>query len=177
MNRRQFVKAGLFGGAALAAGGAWIAWTDAQRNDPANRVANERSAQDRIDRIVGAIAPVLLAGALPDDPARRASALARVTQDVGDVVAIFTPPVRKEVHELFNLLDIGVTRLLLTGICAGWADAQPGDIRAFLERWRHSRFEMLRSAYHALHDLVFGAWYASDETWAGLGYAGPPEIA
>lgn len=58
MNRRQFLKAGLVGGAVLAAGGAWVVWRDVRDADASS------PPRDRIAEILGAIAPVLLAGAL-----------------------------------------------------------------------------------------------------------------
>ena len=173
MNRRQFIQAGVVGGAALAAGGAWFGWRDRAPSD-LQRVQVKQ--QERIDRIIGAIAPVILLGTLPEDPQARAPALKRVSTDIGNVIAHFTPPVQKEVHELFGLLDIGIARRLLTGVSSDWSQADPAEISAFLDQWRHSRIEMLQSGYHALHDLVFGAWYASDATWAQLAYAGPPAI-
>lgn len=173
MNRRQFIRAGVIGSAALAAGGGWIAWRD---RDGADARAARVALQVRIDRIGGAIAPVILAGTLPADPAERAIAIKRVTTDVGHIVFSFTPPVQNEVRELFGLLDIGVARRLLTGLSDEWHEASANEIEAFLERWRHSRLAMLQSGYHALHDLIFGAWYARDSTWADIGYAGPPNI-
>jgi hypothetical protein len=32
---------------------------------------------------------------------------------------------------------------------------------------------MLQTAYHALHDLVLGAWYADPSSWTAVGYPGP----
>lgn len=176
MKRRQLLKAGLIGSAALAAGGAWVAWRDDDGNVAGSATSSASSAmQQRIERIVAAIAPIVLAGTLPEAPVARAAAVTRVSTDVGTVIATFTPPIRSEVHQLFSLLDIGITRWTLTGV-ADWNGATADDIRAFLERWRGSRIAMLQSGYHALHDLVFGAWYASDATWAELGYPGPPRL-
>ena len=36
MNRRQFLKTGLLGGIALAAGGAWVVWRDVRDADGGN---------------------------------------------------------------------------------------------------------------------------------------------
>lgn len=170
MNRRQFVKAGLLGGAMLAAGGAWVAWRDVRDADAS------LPARDRVAEILGAIAPVLLAGALPADTLQRGSALAGVTSGVKEVIAAFPPAVRSEVNDLFRLLDIRIARRLLTGIPDGWRDADPADIKAFLDRWRWSRIALLQSGYFALHDLVLGAWYASESSWDKLGYPGPPNV-
>ena len=132
--------------------------------------------RDRIAEILGAIAPVLLAGALPADPAQRGTALASVTAGVKEVIAAFPPAVRSEVNDLFRLLDIRIARRLLTGVSTNWRDADPADVKAFLERWRWSRIALLQTGYFALHDLVLGAWYANESAWALLGYPGPPNV-
>src|SRR5207244_4021143 len=106
----------------------------------------------------------------------RADAIKRVAIDVGNVIANFTPPVQSEVHELFALLDIGIARRLLTGVSRDWPEADAAEVIAFLERWRRSSIATLQSGYHALHDLVLGAWYASPATWTAIGYAGPPKM-
>jgi hypothetical protein len=170
MNRRHFLKAGLVGGAVLAAGGAWVVWRDVRDADAGS------PRRDRIAEILGAIAPVLLAGALPADPARRSSALAIVTAGVKEVIAAFPPAVRGEVNDLFRLLDIRIARRLLTGVSTSWPDADPVDVKEFLEHWRWSRIALLRTGYFALHDLVLGAWYADESAWPLLGYPGPPNV-
>jgi hypothetical protein len=174
MNRRHFIRAGVVGSTVLAAGGAWMVMRDRSASSDTTSTASQR--QRRIDRIVGAIAPVILAGALPADIASRGEAVKRLTSDIGSVIANFSAPVQHEVHELFSLLDIGIARRVLTGVSGDWPDADPIEIAAFLERWRRSSLETLQSGYHALHDLVLGAWYASPATWAAIGYAGPPKI-
>ena len=170
MNRRQFLRAGLVGGALLAAGGAWVVWRDVRKAD-----ATE-PPHDRIGDVLGAIAPVLLAGALPVQPAARATELARVSQAVKDVIAAFPPAVRNELLDLFRLLDIRIARRLLTGVSGDWRTADPQEVQKFLEGWRGSRIGLLQSGYFALHDLVLGAFYAGDSTWGPLGYPGPPNV-
>lgn len=170
MNRRQFLKAGLIGGAVLAAGGAWVVWRDGRDADAVS------PPHDRIAEILGAIAPVLLAGAWPADPAQRSTALADVTVGVKEVIAAFPPAVRSEVNDLFRLLDIRIVRRLLTGVSTSWRDADPADVKAFVERWRWSRIALLQTGYFTLHDLVSGAWYANESAWPLLGYPGPPNV-
>jgi hypothetical protein len=170
MNRRRFLKAGLVGGAVLAAGGAWVVWQDVRNADASI------PPHDRIAGIVGAVAPVLLEGALPEDPTQRESAIAAVTAGVKEVVAAFPPAVRSEVNDLFRLLDIRIARRLLTGISTDWREADPAAVKAFLERWRWNRIALFRTGYFALHDLVLGAWYANEAAWNQFGYAGPPAV-
>jgi hypothetical protein len=57
-----------------------------------------------------------------------------------------------------------------------WGEASEAEVGAFLDGWRGSSLGLLRSGYHALHDLILGAWYADPATWAALGYPGPPKV-
>ncbi|MEO8137578.1 MAG: hypothetical protein ABI831_26795, partial [Betaproteobacteria bacterium] len=134
------------------------------------------SSRDRIVDILGAVAPVLLAGAIAVEPAQRTAQLAQTAQGVKSIIASFPPAVRDEVLELFRLLDIRVARRVLTGISDDWHNADPREVGEFLERWRHSPFALLQSGYFALHDLVLGAWYAGDSNWGPLAYPGPPNV-
>ena len=170
MKRRQFLRAGLVGGALLAAGGAWVVWRDVRDADASSPV------RDRIAEILGALTPVLLATALPADPAPRTAAVARIIDDVKAVIGAFPPAVRAELTDLFRLLDIRIARRLLTGVASDWHDADPAAVQEFLERWRRSPFALLQSGYFALHDLVLGAWYASESSWPALKYPGPPLV-
>jgi hypothetical protein len=54
-----------------------------------------------------------------------------------------------------------------------WSQATQEDVAAFLSHWRVHRLALLQSAYHALHDLVIGGWYADESTWESIGYPGP----
>lgn len=170
MNRRRFLQAGLVGSVVLVTVGTWVVWRDVRDADAGS------PPHDRISEILGAVAPVLLAGALPADPAQRGSALTDVTISVKAVVAAFPPAVANEVSGLFRLLDIRIARRLLTGVSTNWRDADPADVKAFLERWRWSRIALLQTGYFALHDLVLGAWYANEPAWAAMRYPGPPNL-
>ena len=170
MNRRQFLKTGLIGGAILAAGGAWVVWRDirtAEASDP---------PRDHLALVTRAVAPVILAGMLPGESASREAGIGRVIDGVRTVVAAFTPAVRREAEDLFRLLDIRTARRVLTGVSHDWPAADPAEVAAFLERWRRSPIALLQSGYFALHDLVLGAWYADASAWEAIGYAGPPNV-
>lgn len=159
-DRRTFLKAGLAGSALLAAGGfaAWLAGRDASR--------------DRAE-VLAAVIPALLEGALPGQSGARAQALARCAEAVAEAIAGLSPAAQKEAAQLFALLAIAPSRALLTGIAGGWESASPGEVHEFLQRWRLHDWALLRSGYHALHDLVLGAWYADEANWQAIGYGGP----
>jgi hypothetical protein len=170
MNRRNFLKFGVVGSALLAAGGAWVVWRDVKNAD------DGIAARDRVGLIVSAIAPALLAGALPADRARREEGFAHIATGVKAVIATFPIAVQAELADLFRLLDIRFARKLLAGLSSDWADAQPSEVAGFLERWRTSRFRLLQVGYFALHDLILGTWYADPATWESIGYPGPPNV-
>jgi hypothetical protein len=159
MQRRTFLKAGLLGAVALAAGGAVY-----RHLRPAEPQRFALDAQGR--RMLAALVPAIT-GLTPAAPALEAG-IARVA----GAIAALPLATQKEISDLFGLLAMAPTRRLLAGV-PPWQEATPADVAAFLQGWRTHRTEMLQSAYHGLHDLVIGAWYADPSTWAAIGYAGP----
>ncbi|QNA99474.1 hypothetical protein [Massilia sp. Se16.2.3] len=164
--RRSFLKAGVLGALALAAGGGIYRMA----NPPApGRFVLDGEARSAL----GAIVPALLAGALPAAPAERKAAIDTTVQGVHTAISNLPPGVQKEVQDLFGLLALAPARRLLTGVSGGWANAGEAEVTAFLRDWRMHRFALLRTAYGALHDLALGAWYAQPAHWEAIGYPGP----
>lgn len=172
ITRRQFIKAGIVGGAALAAAG--LFHSRSLKEAPAGAVPQGLTLSARA--IIGALVPAILAGALPESGEARRQAVARTVDGVGVAIAGLSAAAQKELGELFALLGFAPARVLLAGLWPRWEEASAADIAAFLEGWRTSRLGLLRSAYAALHDLVLGAWYGTPEAWPAIGYPGPPEI-
>jgi hypothetical protein len=165
-NRRSFLKAGWLATLVLAAGGGLYRAVHTPR--PQRFVLDGEARA-----VLGAIVPAVLAGALPADPAERSAALARTVEGIHAAISNLPLAVQKEVQDLFGLLALAPARRLLTGVAGGWATADPQAVNAFLQDWRLHRFALLRSAYGALHDLSFGAWYAQPASWNAIGYPGP----
>jgi hypothetical protein len=165
-SRRTFLKAGGLAALLLAGGGAWYRAT--------HTAAPHRFALDGEARAaLHAIAPAILAGALPADPARRRQALDATVAGVHTAILGLPPATQKEVQDLFGLLALAPARRLLTGIPDGWLKASPEQVSAFLQDWRLHRLGLLRTAYQALHELVLGVWYAQPSSWEAIGYPGP----
>ncbi len=165
-SRRTFLKAAGLAALALAAGGALYRTT---HTGLPHRFALDGEARAALH----AIAPAILAGALPTERAARDAALAATIDGVHAAILGLPPATQKEVQDLFGLLALAPARRLLTGVAGGWEGARAEDVSAFLQDWRLHRLGLLRSAYHALHDLVLGAWYAQPASWAAIGYPGP----
>lgn len=158
--RRQFLKTGIAGGLLL------------------NLAAcTGPTAHETRRTILTAVAPVLLDGALPAPGPARDAALASTVTGIEQAIAGLALAAQKEIGELFALLGFAPARIAVAGLWADWPQATPQAIGDFLESWRHSRFELLRSAYAALHDLAFGAFYARPESWSAIAYPGPPRVA
>lgn len=172
VTRRQFIKAGLIGGAALTIAG--IFYSRGLKEAPSSAVSRELTFQERT--IVAALVPAILDGVLPESGEARAKAIVRAVDGVGVAIAGLSAAAQKELAELFALLSVAPARMLVARLWPSWEAASAAEIAAFLQGWRTSRFALLRSAYAGLHDLVLGAWYGNPDTWASIGYPGPPEI-
>jgi hypothetical protein len=168
--RRRFVFVGL-AGAAVLAGARWLA-PDAPTGAPAQAGLTTDAAD-----IVRALAPALLDGALPDDAAERDAAITRTVAAVGTAIEGLPPATREELATLFTLLATMPVRIFVAGMDGAWRDATVAEANGFLVRLQKSRWSVKRSAYDALHQLTFAAWYADPRTWPAIGYPGPPALA
>jgi len=171
LSRRTFIAAGLVGTAALVTAG-WLRGPHA----PASGVPRRALDADG-EALFAAVAPVLLAGALPKDAAARQAALAAVLDGVDTAVAGLAPAARGELGQLVSLLSLPPVRLGLARVSPSWHEAAPADVRRFLDRCRDSSTLLLRAAYDALHQLTFAAWYGNPKSWPAIAYPGPPALA
>lgn len=157
--RREFLKTGVAGALLL------------------NVAGCARPAQgDGRTVVLKALIPVFLDGALPPGDATRPELITRTVAGVDKAIAGLSLATQKEVGELFDLLSFTPTRMIVAGVWSTWPEASPEAIGKFLESWRNSRFDLLKSGYAALRDLIFSAWYARPDTWTAIGYPGPPKV-
>ena len=126
--------------------------------------------------IAAALAPVVLAGALPPRDPARGQALREVVAAFDRELALLSPPAREEVGQLMSLLAFGPTRWALAGVGPPLEQASPAQIAGFLARWRVSRFDFARAGYQALTQLLQAAWYDNPASWPATGYPGPPRL-
>ena len=157
VSRRRFLQVGVAGVAVL------VAARMLERPAPASG-------------IVAALAPVILAGALPAEAREREAALRRVVESVEAAIAGLAPAAREEVAQLFAVLRFAPSRFATTGLWRPLEQAGADEIAAFLARWRESRFDLLRAGYQALTQLLQAGWYDDPRAWAAVGYPGPPQL-
>jgi hypothetical protein len=166
--RRQFLKVGVAGAAVLLA-------VRALEEPLAAPAARHRVLDPASARIVAALAPVVLSGALPSGAAR-ADAVREVVDGFDRAVAGLAPDVQDDISRLLGLLRFAPSRVALTGLWARLDEAPPHAVARFLSDWRASRFDLLRAGYQALVQLLNAAWYGSGSAWSAIGYPGPPAL-
>jgi hypothetical protein len=171
LTRREFLKVGA--GGALVLGAARIIRTQAATRD--DRLA-PRVLDDGAGAILAAVVPVLLAGALPTAPAARSARIAATITGVDSAIAELPPHAQSELRDLFALLGFAPVRRLFAGVASPWPEASPAAVADFLQSWRSSTWSLKQQAYHALHALVFAAFYADPASWPAIGYPGPPRL-
>ena len=174
-SRRQFLKVGIAGALALAV------TRSLDRN--AFALVNPNSLRGSLDlkklankdaEVIAALAPVILAGSLPDDIVSRQIAINEVVEAFDRTVAGLSPAVQREVEELLSLLTMPITRRFVVGISATWPNATEEEIKQFLERWRNHRFALLQQGYQALVRVMIACWYGNPLSWGKINYGGPP---
>ncbi len=166
ISRRAFIFVGAAGAAALVA----------SRFMPRGTTPSTGALGANGAAVMAAVAPVMLAGALPAAGMQRDAALRDTLAGIEAAVAGLSPRQQSELDDLFGLLALAPARWSLARMTASWQDAAPGDVEGFLDRLRTSRVGLLRAAYDALHQLVLAAWYGQPRAWAAIGYAGPPDL-
>jgi len=168
-SRRTFLKVGLAGAAVLTL----ARWIDG----PVLAATPSKFLDARARRTVGALVPVVLAGALPADEAARQAAIPEIVTAFDRAVSGLAPPVQREIGELFSFLHTAPLRIAVTGLWKPVEECTPEQLRDFLLRWRDSPFDLQRASYRALTQLIQAAWYGNPVSWASIGYAGPPALA
>lgn len=123
-----------------------------------------------------ALIPALLAGSLPADAAAREPLVVEILHRIDGAIALLKPSLRKATIEMLDFVEMAPARGLSGGFWGDWREASVEDATRVLDSWSGSRLELLRACYRSLHDLVMGSWYAMPQSWAAVGYPGPPVL-
>jgi hypothetical protein len=171
--RRQFLKVSAAGALLLVSASVLVRRTALGGSTHTTNSYSWLEPEDA--RVIRCVAPVLLAGALPAGK-QADSAVDDIMFGFDLAVSYLPPSVRAEIRQLFDMLRNPITRALVAGMWVSWERASPEQIRHFLHRWQHSRLQLLRGAYGALHDMIAGSWYGNPRAWPRIGYPGPPKL-
>ena len=91
--RRRFIQVGLAGAALLAS----VRWLDKAGNASA---APPQGLEARAVEVIRALVPVVLAGALPADPATRLKAVEATVEAFGRAVGGLAPAIQEEIAQM-----------------------------------------------------------------------------
>lgn len=120
-----------------------------------------------------ALIPAVVGGHLPAGTAQREAAVHSVMQLLDATSARCNAPAQKALRDLFNLLNLSLTRRLTTGITAPWRETTTAEVEAFLTRWRESGSGLYAAGYRGLVRFIAVSFYGLPQSWPSVGYAGP----
>lgn len=169
LTRRLLLKRGLFGGALLLLGGAGLALRPGRTLEP-------KGPLRFFSRAEYATFAALAARVIPKREGWLSTQEAQVAEKADALLATVDPATGAELKQLLGLFDNALAGLLfdLTPTPFSLRDADAQD-RA-LDAWQHSRLALRRTGFKALRNLAAACYYGSPETWAQVGYRGPPEL-
>lgn len=171
LNRRQLLKLGVFSTALLATAGGVASLSGCTPDISARGFQQLRESDlPMLRRVI----PVVLVGALP--PAQQADTVESVLQALDNNLHHLSPSLNRQVLQLFDLLTMGITRGVVTGIWGSWENASDEAVAAFLRRWETSSFTLLQQGQNALTNLILLSCYSTPASWPQCGYPGPPSI-
>lgn len=168
MNRRTFIRRGLFGGLLLAVGGSvgLFAWPTNKSVRPRRPL---RAFDERQFAVLAAVAArtVVAPNADPVEIAHRVDAQ----------MATEPPEVRGDFGKLLLLFENAFAGFVLDGRGRPFTRLSVAAQDDALADWRDSRLALRRTGYASLRKLTQAAHYAAPEAWADTGYPGPPQLA
>jgi hypothetical protein len=168
VQRRTLLKLGLGGGVLLALGGVGLYLRETVRRQPASKL---EVLDEREFSVLWAVAERMCPGG---EGFPRASEV-HVAEKVDAFLANSHPGVQADVKKVLGLLESALAGSLLDGRTRPFTQLDPTEQDATLDGWRRSRIAVRRTAFQALHGLCMGSYYASPETYAAVGYPGPPD--
>jgi len=120
--------------------------------------------------LLAPLAPVALAGALPEDTDPE-----RPLRVLDGLLHHFSPGGRKVLFQLLDLLQLAPARWYLTGTWAAFGEQSEEELKATLTAWSRSNSGFARVAQNAAIKPMMIAWYSEPDIALKTGYPGPPE--
>jgi len=171
-SRRQFLRVGFLGALALSTVSTAALLTGCSTPPAAKGFRLFRESDLKVLR---ALVPVVLAGALPVGDSAQA-AVEETIHTLDNFIFGTSRAGHKQIGQLFDLLSMPATRYAVVGLSDDWDKSSPEAINAFLARWQTSRFQMLRAGYMGLTQMINMSWYLQPRSWAAINYI-PPRVA
>ena len=179
--RRRFLKKTLGGAALLAAAGAVplaLRKTQLRAARQPLRFFNPAVFAAVAERVLARgpwQVPPELAGALRSRPPAPAPSEVDVAGKADAFLAPLDAASAKELKQLLALFDNALFSVLTGGPPRPFTRMSPVQQDEHLERWATSRMAVRRTGFQALKRLSAAVYYGAPETYASVGYPGPPD--
>jgi gluconate 2-dehydrogenase subunit 3-like protein len=174
VDRRRFLKRGLFGGALLVLAGTLPFVFRTTRRGSAPRERLRLLSADEY-AVLAAVAARVVPGDGADSRWPRAEAL-DCAGKIDALMATVHPDVGTDFRRLLHLCESGFVGTFTAASPRPFTRASAAQQDARLEAWRRSHLAILRSGYQALKRLADAVYYSSPEVYALIGYPGPPSV-
>lgn len=169
--RRSFLKRGLVGGAVLALGGGTALFLRPGKEwdlPPDGLLTLSPREYAVVMALAARMIPV--SGEFPTlEKVRVGFNADRILTQV-DVTAL------KEMKQLLNLFENALPNFLFGLRFAPFTQLGAAEQDAVIGEWSRSTLTVRRTGYTALRGLVLAAYFVKPETWAAVGYPGPPKL-
>lgn len=176
LDRRGFLKLGMMGSAVLLGAGLLGSLHGcATHTLKTDRTRPLKVMREKDAAILAAITPVLMKGQFPTEPTARQQAIDRYLVNVDEFLSHSSPYTLDTLRQLFDLLWLGPSRVLMAGLWSDWDSAGDDGIEGFLLDWRDSSLNLFRFGYAQLCQLTSLVYYSTPESWSADLYPGPPQ--
>ncbi|MCB9681636.1 MAG: gluconate 2-dehydrogenase subunit 3 family protein [Alphaproteobacteria bacterium] len=170
LTRRGLLGVGLGGAALLAVGGIGVALRPTVLREPAMPL---QALSPRAFSVLAAVADRVCPGG---DGAPTAAAV-HVAEKVDALMATLPSAVAAELEQALMLLENALAGLVLDGRPRTFTASTPAQQDVILATWRDSSLQLRRQVYRAVRGLTAAAYHGSPETYASVGYPGPPDFS
>jgi hypothetical protein len=169
--RRGFLQLGLMGAAALSLGSTVASLTGC--SPPLETNSEYKFLQHNDRALFAALIPVVLSDGFPGE-LNHDAAMKRMLLALDDLIHTLQYHNRNQMRQLFDALSMAPIRVVAGASWANWKDMTPEQVNDFLIDWRDSIIQPKRNGYVGLSKLIGICWYAQPESFASIGYPGPP---
>ena len=177
MERREFLKVTWYSGMLLSAAG--ITATLSGCSSPPATEQGFKVLRSEDVAFFNAILVACLPSVLSSDAAQTGTEQAQLREEIifnfDRIMSLTNSAAKKQFQQLMDLLNMRLTRGLLTGVWQPWQNASPQEVENFLWRWRTSSLRILSVAYVLITTMVTMAAFQIPGIAAQVGYFGPPQ--
>jgi hypothetical protein len=169
--RRSFLKRGLVGGAVLALGGGSALFLRPGKEWPLP-AEGLLALSPREYAVVMAVAARMMPISGDYPPLEKV----QVGFNADRILTSVDDTALKEMKQLLNLFENALPNFLFGMRFAPFTQMGPTEQDAVISEWAHSSLAIRRTGYSAVRGLVLAAYFVRPETWAAVGYPGPPKL-